>query len=50
MEFLNLDSTFGKKSVTYDEADFNSVDFSKDFGLKQIDAESLAKFYVKLES
>lgn len=50
MEFLNLDATFGKKKVTYDDADFNSVDFSKEFGLKQIDAESLAKFYDILAS
>jgi hypothetical protein len=49
MEFVNIGSSLGKKSVTYADADFNSVDFSS-YGLAQLDAASISKYHKTLGS
>ena len=49
MEFINIGSSYGKKQVTYEDADFNSVSFSA-FGLNQIDATTLSNYYKTLAS
>jgi hypothetical protein len=49
LEFININNTLGKSSVTYADLDFYSVDFSKDWGVKTLDATSLADFRKVLE-
>jgi len=50
MEFLNLEPTFGIQNITYEMLEFFSVDFDKDFGLKNLDPTSLATFRKALEA
>lgn len=50
MEFLNLNATIGKSSVSYEDAEFLSVNFATDFGLVDLDATSLSTFRKVLEA
>jgi len=50
MEFLNLEPTFGIQNITYEMLEFFSVDFDKDFGLKNLDPASLVTFRKTLEA
>ena len=48
MEFLDLESTIGLKSLSYEDLDFFSLSFS-DFSLTSFDALSLSVLKEKLE-
>jgi hypothetical protein len=50
MEFLNLQATIGKSSVSYSDLEFHSVNMAKDYNVTDLDATSLATFRKTLES
>jgi hypothetical protein len=49
LEFINIENTYGRESVSYEDLEFNSIDFADDFGLEKIDAESLHMFKERLD-
>ena len=50
IEFLDLNDTYGKSSVSYSDAKFFSVDWATSYGVTSLDAESLATFRKVLEA
>lgn len=50
LEFININNTLGRSSVTYADLDFYSVDFKKDWGVSALDPTSLADFRKILEA
>jgi hypothetical protein len=50
MEFLNLQATIGKSSVSYSDLEFLSVDMASDFNVDALDAASLATFRKVIEA
>lgn len=50
MEYLNLQATIGKTSVSYSDLDFFSVDMAADYEVTDLDATSLADFRKRLEA
>ena len=44
IEFLNLNDTFGKSSVSYSEATWWSHNYATGYGVSTIDPESVANF------
>jgi hypothetical protein len=49
MEFLNLEPTLGKTSVSYDELEWRSVDLGSLYGLNSISPSALSDFRHTLE-
>ena len=49
LEFINVEQTYGRESVNYEDLEFNSIDFADDFGLQEIDAKSLHRFKERLD-
>ena len=50
MEFLNLQATIGKSSVSYSDLDFYSVNMAEDYNVTDLDSTTLAKFGKTLEA
>jgi hypothetical protein len=50
IEFLNLQDTIGKSSVTYSDLEFLSLNMATDYNVSNLDAASLATFRKALEA
>ncbi len=50
LEFININNTLGKSSVSYADLDFYSVDFKNDWGVSKLDPTSLADWRKVLEA